>query len=165
MRHVLIATMFLLSSCYLFAERRRPERYVLPAGYVGWVKITFNVAGATPLPLEEGHDLYLIPASGHLITSSHFETGWAKDQFFYGRPDGFRVELPDTGWGNGGMIWAESNGPRGDDSTPKLETFRRFFVGSEQRYKCYEQISEEEAKRGIRQPDEPRLAFLPAQCR
>src|SRR6266550_392674 len=32
-----------------------PYRFLIPEGYVGWVRVDFDVATAPPLPLEEGY--------------------------------------------------------------------------------------------------------------
>src|SRR5215510_13885473 len=44
-------------------------RYVVPEGYVGWVRIRFEVAGASSLPREGRFRLARFPPSGLLETS------------------------------------------------------------------------------------------------
>jgi hypothetical protein len=49
---------------------RRPYRYLIPEGYVGWVRVDFNVKDAPELPIEDGYYLLKIPPTGYLQTSS-----------------------------------------------------------------------------------------------
>lgn len=121
----------------MFHSTRRPDRFVITQGYVGWVIVEYKVNGAPALPQEDGRDLYKIPRSGRLQTSSPPEDGMAQDEYFYIGPKG-RLELEDTGWGEGGMIWGGSWSDGsigvGDDKgtktvhTPPTQTF---FVGTE----------------------------------
>jgi len=64
-------------------QKRRPSRYLIPEGYVGWVRIDFNIVAAAPLPVEDGYLLFRFPASGRLQTSFDLEYGWALDQYYY----------------------------------------------------------------------------------
>src|SRR5437868_295413 len=65
-------------------KQRRPSRYLILKGYVGWVRIDFKVKDAPPVPTEDEHYLFKFPPSGHLRTSSDMEYGWASgDDFYY----------------------------------------------------------------------------------
>jgi len=37
----------------LVFHRRRPERFLIPAGYSGWVRVDFRQKNAPPLPMED----------------------------------------------------------------------------------------------------------------
>lgn len=123
-----------------FHSTRRPDRFLIPQNYVGWVLIEYQVKGAPPLTLEEGHDLYRISAQGRLQTSSKMEDGMATDQYFYVTPTS-RREINSTGWGEGGLIWGGSFGDGkigvGDSKgqrtvqTPPSQTF---FAGTEAQF-------------------------------
>ena len=110
---------------------RRPSRFLVPEGYVGWVRVEFQVPGAAPLPVDGGEYLFKFPPAGLLSTSSSEEYGWAKDHYFYYSEGGTRV-LPQTGPGGGGLIWgklnAEKSGPLGK------RKYEEFFVGTEQQF-------------------------------
>lgn len=124
----------------MFRSTRRPDRYLIPQGYVGWVIVEYEVKAAPALQREDGHDLYKIPGAGRLETSSPHEDGAAHDEYFYIGSKGRRA-IPFTGWGDGGMIWGSSISDGsigvGDDKgmrtiqTPPTETF---FVGTEQQF-------------------------------
>jgi hypothetical protein len=108
-------------------QRRRPSRYLIPEGYVGWVRIDFNIKGASPSPIEDGYFLFRFPASGRIQTSSDMEYGWADDEHYYYSGDN-RRRLKETGWGGGGMIWAGFNGSKQGEK----EVYQYFFVGTEE---------------------------------
>ncbi|HEX5708275.1 MAG TPA: hypothetical protein VFX96_13310 [Pyrinomonadaceae bacterium] len=132
-------------ACQEEEKQRRPSRYLIPDGFVGWVKIYYKVKDAPPLPFEDGAYLFKIPASGVLKTSSSMEYGWASDEYFYYSDDA-RRPLKETGWGEGGMIWAGHNGSRetaqmgqSTDEIPEENKtyYSGFFVGTEAEYKDY----------------------------
>jgi hypothetical protein len=109
---------------------RHATRYLIPKGYIGWIKIEYG-RNAPPLEMSNGKYICRIPESGALATSSHLEEGWAKDEYFYYSEDGSTEVLPETGWGGGGMIWA--GGVAGDSPGAKQFT-QTFYVGKEDQY-------------------------------
>lgn len=129
-------------------KQRRPSRYLIPEGYVGWVRINFNVKGTPPIPIEEGHYLFKFPPSGLIETSSDLEYGWAKDEYYYYCGD-TRRKLESTGWGDGGMIWAGYNGSSGNHPI-ETDIHAGFFVGTEEEEKKYGSEKDEnyQPKRG-----------------
>ena len=113
----------------LFLHRRPPARYLIPAGYVGWVRIEYGAAGAVPLAREGKYLLVRLGADGTARTSSELPEGWGRDQFFY-ESRGERRALSNAGWCKGGMIWGEVMG-----SDAKAERFQKFFVGDEDQFR------------------------------
>lgn len=113
---------------------RHPVRYLIPEGYVGWVKIKHG-EDADPLQMSNGEYICRIPANGILSISSKVEAGWARDEYFYYSPNGFLRELPDTGWGKGGMIWADhTDFPATPDGSLPRHSTESFYVGTEEQY-------------------------------
>ena len=114
---------------------RHPTKFLIPAGYVGWVAVKHGEMKAPPLQINSGNFICQIPPDGLLVTSSPLEQGWAKDEYFYYSQDGSTHALVETGWGRGGMIWGNSNewlqAPSG--STP-VQITEYFYVGPEARY-------------------------------
>lgn len=132
--HLLLTLMALrIGSCDQDEAKRRPVKYLIPEGYVGWVKISFQVANAAELPIEGNQYLVRIPETGVLKTSSQIEYGWAKDQYCYYTAQSTR-DLRVTGWGGGGMIWGNFNGKEFNDNQ-QVQTYLQFFVGTEEQYK------------------------------
>ncbi|MGA7629137.1 MAG: hypothetical protein WCB11_00130 [Terriglobales bacterium] len=114
----------------LLFHRRRPERFLIPAGYTGWVRIEFRRKSAPPLPTEDGRLLLKLNEQGTLQTSSDPLPGHGKDDFFYYSGDR-RTPLSIAGVCKGGMIWQVETMVDEPTSIP----FERFFVGSEDRYR------------------------------
>ena len=114
----------------LVFHRRPPERFLIPAGYSGWVRVDFRQKGATPLPMEDGRLLLKLNAQGALQTSSDPLSGHGRDDFFYYSGDR-RTPLSNAGVCKGGMVWQIETMVDERTSTP----FARFFVGTEDEYR------------------------------
>lgn len=87
---------------------RRSARFLVPEGYVGWVRVEFQSSGAPPVPVENGEYVFQIPPSGLLKTSSSEQYGWAKDRYYYDSRNGVQA-LPD-GSRDQNLIWGKLNG-------------------------------------------------------
>jgi hypothetical protein len=113
-------------------RQRRPNRYVIPAGYVGWVRINYRVKGAPVLPIEDRYYVLKFPANGILNTSSEGEEGFASDEYYYYSEDG-RRPIPSSGGSE--LIWGGV--AFGSKTVPGHEPTRyeEFFVGSEEQFK------------------------------
>lgn len=124
------AVIFGPSAIDLLIPHRPPERYLIPAGYSGWVRIDFREPGAPALPTEDGHRLLKLNSDGKLQTSSDPHPGHGKDEFFASSASG-RTKLSNAGVCKGGMIWGVET--MVDDRTGK--PFERFYVGTEDQYR------------------------------
>jgi hypothetical protein len=133
---ILFLLLCIFSASASCQQQRRPCRYLIPEGYVGWVKIYFEIPNAPLLPIEDGHYLFKIPPTGVLKISSKFEGGVASDDYYYVSGDK-RTKLESTGWDGGGMIWAGNNGVGGDDVDGGAAVYEGFFVGTEEQLKKY----------------------------
>jgi len=114
----------------LVFHRRPPERFLIPAGYSGWVRVDFRQKGAPPLPMEDGRRLLKLNAQGALQTSADPQPGHGRDDFFYYSGD-HRTQLSNAGVCKGGMVWQIETMVDDRTSTP----FERFFVGTENQYR------------------------------
>jgi hypothetical protein len=128
---VVIAGSFLAPTAFDLAfHRRPPERYLIPDGFTGWVRIEYRQKDAPPLPSEDGRRLIKLNAQGKIATSSEEQRGHGKDDYFYVGPRG-RAPLSSAGVCKGGMIWQVQN-----DLDERTSTaFTRFFVGTEDQYR------------------------------
>jgi hypothetical protein len=113
-------------------QKRRPSLFLIPEGYVGWVRIEMANNTAPPLPIENGYYVVQLPESGLLKTSTPIESGWASDDYFYYSTRG-RSVLRATAWGGGGMIWAGRTGREESDGVGTY--YQEFFVGTEEEYR------------------------------
>ena len=114
----------------LVFHRRPPERFLIPTGYSGWLRVDFRQKDAPPLPMEDGRRLLKLNAQGALQTSSDPQLGHGRDDFFY-YSGGRRTPLSNAGVCKGGMVWQIET--MVDDRTPT--PFERFFVGTEGQYR------------------------------
>lgn len=145
-RNVVVSVSTALLVCLVAAgqwqhvkSERHPSRYVLPDGYVGWVVVHFNHPGAAPIELRDKELLFKIPESGVLYTSSEQEYGEARDHYLYRLPNGQFRNLPNTGWGKGGMVWDESSGTIENPGAPDDHT-EQFFIGTEEQEKAMQNL-------------------------
>lgn len=117
---VIVASVLLLAS----ACSDRTFTFEIPNGYVGWVTVQYRKAGcgdrksATRTTIKVTADGTACTAVGAFPKTTWFS------EFYYVAGDRRVKELKPTGWGEGGMIWAESTEIDGHQY--------RFFVGSEQ---------------------------------
>ena len=127
---LIAATVFGPTTFDLVFHRRPPERFLVPAGYSGWVRVDFRQKDAPPLPIEDGHRLLKLNARGALQTSADPQPGHGGDDFFFYSGDR-RTPLSNAGVCKGGMIWQIETMVDERTSTP----FERFFVGTENQYR------------------------------
>jgi hypothetical protein len=111
-------------------NRRPPERFLIPSGYSGWVRVDFRQKGAPPLPTEDGRLLLKINGQGTLQTSSDPLSGHGEDDFYFYSGER-RTPLSNAGVCKGGMVWNVETMVDEPTSTP----FARFFVGTEDQYR------------------------------
>jgi hypothetical protein len=69
-RSVLGAALAILCMEAIACRHSTPERWIIPAGYVGWLRLDYSVEGAPPLPLEGGRYVVRVPLSGRVATST-----------------------------------------------------------------------------------------------
>jgi hypothetical protein len=125
-------------------NRQHPYRYLIPRGYVGWVRVDFNVPNAPALPVEDGYYVFKIPETGRLQTSSDDGDGILKDQYFYVCDD-IKIRLSINGGSGQSKIWGDFMGPAYlSDEVPYK--FRYFFVGPLEEYKKHEYGGENRGK-------------------
>jgi hypothetical protein len=59
----------------------KPELWIIPKDYVGWLRLDYSVPGEPPLPIENGRNLVRVPVSGRLQTSSPNTTFASPDEY------------------------------------------------------------------------------------
>jgi hypothetical protein len=131
-----LALLLGLSPLSCLEKQRRPSRFLIPEGYVGWVRVDYGVNGAPALEVASRRYVVKIPPRGHVQTSTEIEYGWGKDQYYYYSDGGARPTTA-TGWGGGGTVWAGETGDDHGDNGERTGAHLAFFVGTEEEYrKC-----------------------------
>jgi hypothetical protein len=135
---------------------RHPDKFLIPENYVGWIEVKYGETNSPALQMNNRILIYQIPDSGLLSTSSLLEGGWAKDEYFYSSQDGSLHSLKETGWGDGGMVWGNTNEWEAspDGSMPK-QVAAYFYVGTEEQY------HRAESRNGRRPFDESKSDKIP----
>ena len=106
-------------------ERRSPSRYLIPTGFVGWIRVEYQVVNRPPLLKEGSFRLLKIPKTGVLKTSTAMESGVGANEFYYVSKDGQRQRISQSDSPNR-FIWGGKYSPNGSNE--------RYFVGSKQQY-------------------------------
>ncbi|HXT61572.1 MAG TPA: hypothetical protein VN696_00915 [Pyrinomonadaceae bacterium] len=116
-----------------------PYRFLIPEGYVGWIRVDFDAEGAPALPIEEGFYVFKFPESGHLRTSSHDVVESRRNQFFYYSSEGkYRIHV-------GGpleqrLVQEEFSGPGLGHRDPVPNHYRYFFIGPKDVFDDYQAL-------------------------
>lgn len=66
------------------------ERWIIPAGYVGWLRLDYSVNGAPPLPLEHGRYVIRVPLSGRVATSTVNDPSVDNNEYYVQDSGGLR---------------------------------------------------------------------------
>jgi hypothetical protein len=117
---------------------RTPNCYVLPEGYVGWARVDYEVMGGSAIEKKDGCRWLALDETGRLSTSSHWETGWATDRYYY-ENYGSLKRVEDRFEETRQQIWNRHYTVKTDypPAAPNGREFHfeTFFVGSEQQLK------------------------------
>lgn len=115
------------------ARPKYPYKFLIPEGYVGWVRVDFYVQGAPALPIEEGYYVIKVPDTGRLSTSSPDMLARGDEYYYYSDDTKYRLAVNSQSPVR--MIQDQFMGPPPGYSTPK--PYRYFFVGPREEYeKC-----------------------------
>jgi len=104
------------------------SRFLIPEGYVGWLRVEHDVECAPPIPVEDGVRIFRFTGASVLKTSSPIPTDSAARQYFSYSVDGSEKDLAADYQNGNGMIWQERRGSRAG----KMSMFI-FFVGTEEK--------------------------------
>jgi hypothetical protein len=107
------------------------SKFLIPEGYVGWLRVEHDVECAPPVPVENGVRIFRFTGANVLETSSPMPEAAAERQYFYYAADGSERDLAADYHNGNGMIWRETPGSRGG----KTRMFV-FFVGTQEQSKA-----------------------------
>jgi len=80
----------LLVSAVSCGSISRPEKWIVPENYTGWLRLDYAINGTPPLPIESGAYVVRMPQSGRLQTSSRFSSSIDQNEFFMATAYGLR---------------------------------------------------------------------------
>jgi hypothetical protein len=109
-------------------NRTLAYRFLIPEGYVGWIRVDFDVAGAPELPIEEDYYIFKFPTSGRLQTSSSDIVESRRNQFLYYSDKG-KYLLKAGGPLNTRFVQEEFSGPGPGHLPPLPNRYRYIFIG------------------------------------
>jgi hypothetical protein len=135
--HVLLLLFFVAALMSCTEPHATPGTYLIPEGYIGWVRVDYNLENASSLPIENGRQLYRFPPSGRLQTSSTLEYTRGRDVAYFYSSNDSRLPLKSTDRGGGGMIWGEFKNSMACSRGETQECYEYIFVGSEELYEKY----------------------------
>jgi len=82
-------------------SKSAPEKWIIPENYEGWLRLNYAVKGAPLLPIEEGFSVVRMPQSGHMETSTLYNSSIDRNEFFVGTPQGLqRLDFSQNRVGN-----------------------------------------------------------------
>ena len=116
-----------------------PYRFLIPKGYIGWIRIDFDVAGAPEIPIEDGFYVFKVLESGRLQTSSSDLVESRRNQFFY-YSGATRYRLRLGGPLDGRLVQEEFSGPGSGHLPPVPNHYRYIFIGPLQALEKYRAI-------------------------
>jgi hypothetical protein len=106
------------------------SKFLIPEGYVGWLRVEYDVECHPPIPVADGVRILRFAAGDLLETSSSMPEDAAERQYFYYAENGSERNLAADYRNGNGMIWQETDGTR--DGKDRMFIF---FVGTEEQSK------------------------------
>lgn len=123
---ILIPSLLILVACS--SNTSNLNTYLIPENYVGWVQIIYDQEEFNAIKQVNGKNIYTIPESGILKTSTPVENGISFDEFYYYDEQNKQQKLDVDQMIHGHHIGGESVNASGKIEGP---TVQEFFVGTE----------------------------------
>src|SRR5579864_4078528 len=86
----------------------RPIQVELPQGYRGWVVVKYEDPSCPHLGRRGLFLMISISSSGQGCTSDSASKAWQYVRYLSRDAQGRVTKIPESNWGGGGLIWAES---------------------------------------------------------
>jgi hypothetical protein len=155
-RSNLIATLLFSFSIASFSSSGQTQqpwlyRFLIPEGYVGWVRVDFEVPGAPPLPVEGGYYILKFSDTGRIQTSSRdIPESW-RDQFlYYSTERPYLLKLKVGGPPESIMVHGQFSGPGAGHRYPVPNPYRYYFIGPTD---VYDRVEASDPRTAHQEPD------------
>lgn len=117
MKHLIIISLIIgfMTGCTSKYNRGTYDLYLIPEGYEGIIRVTYNIQDALPLEREGKYDIIPVRTDGQYETSNPmYDYGTVIDQYYYVDQDGRRTEI--------NPLCIHSRGTGGSTSSDGMET-------------------------------------------
>ena len=136
-------------------QSQQPPHYyfLIPEGYVGWIRVDFEVPDAPPLTVENGYCILKFPDTGRLQTSSSdFQERWlCGAQFvYYSTEKPYLLKLKVGGPTELRMVHGEFMGPGPGHKDPVPKPYRYYFIGPKD---VFDRVEATDPSKAPREPD------------
>jgi hypothetical protein len=154
--NLILALLFSLSVASFSSGRTQqplPYRFLIPEGYVGWIRVDFEVPGAPPLPVEGDYYILKFSDTGRLQTSSRDITeGWLDlAQFlYYSTERPYLLKLRVGGPEETRMVHGQFSGPGAGHKYPVPNPYQYYFIGPRD---LFDQVEAVDPRTAPREPD------------
>lgn len=112
-------------------------RFLIPEGYVGWIRIDFGISGTAPLPMQDGFYVFKISETGRFQTSSRDLLDSRRNEFFYYSGD-TKYRLRQGGPREQRLVQVEFSGPGIGHRDPVPSRYRYIFIGPSDVFNKYQ---------------------------
>jgi hypothetical protein len=79
-KSLLLVVLSMMGGCNSGSKK---EVWLIPQGYVGWLRLDYAVSGAPPLAIENGRYIVRLPSSGRIRTSSANRPLIDQNEYFF----------------------------------------------------------------------------------
>jgi hypothetical protein len=118
----------------------RAYRFLIPEGYVGWVRVDFDVPGAPELPVDDGFYIFKFQKSGRLQTSSSDNRiSRYNEYYYYSDTTKYKLDIDSTRPNY--TILEEFSGPGPMNDVPIPYHYRYALIGPRSLLRDYRSTS------------------------
>jgi hypothetical protein len=132
--NLILALLFSLSTASSSSsgqtQQSLPYSFLIPEGYVGWIRVDFEVTGAPPLTAENGYYILKFSDTGRIQTSSRdIEEWWRAEFLYYSTERPYLLKLKVAGPTELRMVHGQFSGPGAGHAYPVPNPYRYYFIG------------------------------------
>jgi hypothetical protein len=132
-------------------QQTLPYRFLIPEGYVGWIRVDFEVPDAPPLPVEGGYYIFKFSNTGRIETSSRdLLESWHEQFVYYSTERPYLLKLKIVGPAELRMVHGQFSGPGPGHPSPVPKPYRYYFIGPKD---VFDRVDASDPKTAPQEPD------------